>query len=166
MAKVGKKAKKRAKSIASTGVASVKVPKSLKATEASSPTRKLKRVKALVQKRRQSPTDEAALLKLQLQATVTENGRLLDETKQALEQQTATADILKVIASSPIETTPVFAAIARSANRLLGGFSTAVFRFVGDTAYLGAFTPVNAEADAVLTSHFPRPVAGFEAAEM
>jgi two-component system, NtrC family, sensor kinase len=166
MAKLKKKAKKRAKRIASTDVASVKIPKSLKATKAGSPTRKLKRVKASIQKRRQFPTDETPLLKLQLQAAVMENGRLLDETRQALEQQTATADILKVIASSPTETAPVFAAIASSANQLLGGFSTAVFRFVGDTAYLGAFTPVNPEADTVLTSHFPRPVAGFEAAEM
>src|SRR5258708_39819261 len=57
-----------------------------------------------------------------------ENARLFDETQQALERQTATAEILKVIASSPSDTTPVFEAIASSAKRLLGGFSTAVFR--------------------------------------
>ena len=58
-----------------------------------------------------------------------ENTRLFNETQEALERQTATADILKVIASSPSDVTPVFEAIASSAKRLLGGFSTAVFRY-------------------------------------
>ena len=59
-----------------------------------------------------------------------ENVRLFNETKEALERQTATADILKVIASSPSDVQPVFEAIVASANRLIGGSSTAVFRFI------------------------------------
>src|SRR5205823_7798350 len=67
-----------------------------------------------------------------------ENTRLFNETQEALERQTATAEVLKVIASSPSDTTPVFEAIASSANRLLGGFSTAVFRFFGGSVHLAA----------------------------
>ena len=63
-----------------------------------------------------------------------ENTRLFNETKEALERQTATADILKVIASSPSDVQPVFDAIATRAKRLLGGFSSAVFSLVDGIA--------------------------------
>jgi GAF domain-containing protein len=95
-----------------------------------------------------------------------ENARLFNETKEALERQTATADILKVIAGSPSDTTPVFDAIATSANRLLGGFSAAVFRFLEGSVHLAAFTPVNPAADAALRPDFPKPVDEFEPFEL
>ncbi len=56
---------------------------------------------------------------------------------------------------------PVFDAIATSSNRLIGGFSTAVLRFVGDELQLAAFTPTNPKADEALKASFPRPVAEF-----
>jgi GAF domain-containing protein len=90
-----------------------------------------------------------------------ENARLFNETREALERQTATAEILKVIASSPSDVQPVFEAIAVSANRLVGGFSCTVVRFVDGTAYLKAFTPTTKEADEILQASFPQPVAGF-----
>jgi two-component system, NtrC family, sensor kinase len=101
----------------------------------------------------QSFADQAAI--------AIENARLLIETNEALEQQTATADILKVIASSPADVQPVFDAIATSSNRLIGGFSTAVLRFVDDELHLAAFTPTSPKADEALRSSFPRPLSEF-----
>ena len=95
-----------------------------------------------------------------------ENVRLFNETKEALERQTVTADILKVIASSPSDVQPVFDAIATSANRLIGGFSSTAFRFIDGVAYLKAFTPTNPAADEVLQATFPRPVSDFPPFQM
>lgn len=91
-----------------------------------------------------------------------ENARLLAELRAAQDRETATADILKIIAGSPSEVKPVFDAIARRANALLGGFSTTVFRFIDGTAHLAAFTPTNSAADEALKKMFPRPIADFE----
>jgi two-component system, NtrC family, sensor kinase len=95
-----------------------------------------------------------------------ENVRLFNETREALERQTATAEILKVIASSPSDVQPVFEAIASSANKLLGGFSSTVFRFIDGIAHLKAFTPTTPEADEVLISTFPRPAADYAPFQM
>ena len=70
-----------------------------------------------------------------------------NELKEAREQQAATAEILKIIASSPSDANPVFEAIATSAKRLIGGFSAAVFRFVADVGCLEAFTPIRPATD-------------------
>jgi signal transduction histidine kinase/DNA-binding response OmpR family regulator len=109
-----------------------------------------------------SATDIALAQTFADQAVIAiENVRLFNETKEALERQTATAEILKVIAGSPSDVQPVFEAIAAASNRLIGGFSTAVFRFVDDTVHLVAFTPTNSEGDAALQRMFPAPLANF-----
>jgi len=74
---------------------------------------------------REGAFGEAEVTLLQTIATgmgvALENVRLFDETHEALQHQTATADILKVIASSPSNVQPVFDAIVAS---LLGLFGT------------------------------------------
>jgi two-component system NtrC family sensor kinase len=95
-----------------------------------------------------------------------ENARLFNETKEALERQTATAGILKVIASSPSDVQPVFEAIVRSANTLIGGFSSTVFRFIDGVGHLKAFTPTTPAADEVLRATFPLPVSDFQPFQM
>src|SRR5580698_5304892 len=95
-----------------------------------------------------------------------ENTRLFNETREALERQTATADILRVIASSPNDVQPVFDAIVNSATRLIGGFTSTVHRFIGDALHLVAFTSTNAAADAALKASFPRPLAEFPIMEL
>ena len=90
-----------------------------------------------------------------------ENARLQAELRAAQDRQAATAEILKVIASSPDDVQPVFEAIAESAKRLLGGFSTTVLRFIGEELHLVAYTPTSAEADEALKTSFPRLLAEF-----
>jgi len=87
-----------------------------------------------------------------------ENARLFNETQEALERQTATADILKVIASSPSDVQPVFEAIAERSNRLIDGLSTAVYSIVDGIMHLMAFTRTSPEADAALQASYPRPL--------
>jgi len=69
-----------------------------------------------------------------------ENMRLFNETKEALERQTATAEILKVISSSPTNVRPVFDAIVESCTRLLGCNHSTLRVVRGDQAEFAAST--------------------------
>jgi GAF domain-containing protein/DNA-binding response OmpR family regulator len=67
-----------------------------------------------------------------------QNARLFNETREALERQTATADILSVISRSPTDVQPVFDAIVETALRLLPSRFTALLCRDGDSFRLGA----------------------------
>jgi GAF domain-containing protein len=86
-----------------------------------------------------------------------ENTRLFDETKEALEQQTATSEILRVISQSPTDAQPVFDTIAARAKRLCDARECAVFRFDGELIHLVAQADTDAAWASVLRSAFPRP---------
>ena len=84
-----------------------------------------------------------------------ENVRLFNETKEALERQTATADVLKVISESPTDVQPVFDAIAERAKALCGATISGVARFDGEWVHLVAYQGVSAEADEAMRNVFP-----------
>jgi hypothetical protein len=60
-----------------------------------------------------------------------ENVRLFNELKESLEQQTATSEILGVIASSPTDIQPVLEVVAENAARLCGANTASIFMLVG-----------------------------------
>jgi len=68
-----------------------------------------------------------------------ENARLFGETREALERQTATAEILKVISSSPTDVQPVFDAIVRSGVHLFQGVGVTLRLVNGDRIERAAF---------------------------
>ena len=111
--------------------------------------------------------DQIALLKTFADQAVIaiENVRLFTELQTsnrelttALDTQTATSDILRVISRSQTDVQPVFDAIVASAVRLLEAFSGTLTRLVGDQIELVAFTSTDPAGDTTLKAAYPRSV--------
>ena len=108
--------------------------------------------------------DQIALLKTFADQAVIaiENVRLFTELQAsnrgltaALDTQTATSDILRVISRSQTDVQPVFDAIVDSAVRLLGAYSGVLTRIKGDQIELGALTSTNEAGDAAARALYP-----------
>jgi GAF domain-containing protein len=80
------------------------------------------------------------------------------QVTEALERQTATSDILRVISSSPTDVQPVFDTIVRSATRLCRAVAAAVFVTDGRTLYEPANYGGAPEALAAARAQYPRPL--------
>jgi GAF domain-containing protein/DNA-binding response OmpR family regulator len=84
-----------------------------------------------------------------------ENVRLFNETREALERQTATSEILKVIASSPSDVQPVFDAIVRNAVTICDGMFASVFRYDGELLHWAASHKLAPAALEMLRATYP-----------
>ena len=84
-----------------------------------------------------------------------QNARLFNETQQALERQTATAEVLKVISESPTDVQPVFEAIAERAKTLCNASIGAVARLDGGLVHMVAFHGASTESTDAMRRAFP-----------
>jgi signal transduction histidine kinase len=87
-----------------------------------------------------------------------ENVRLFNETKEALERQTATSEILRVISASPTDVQPVFEVIAASAVRLCDGYFSAVFVSDGVRVHVRATHNLPPEWQEAVAEVYPAPL--------
>jgi transcriptional regulator with GAF, ATPase, and Fis domain len=77
------------------------------------------------------------------------------ELTTALDTQTATIDILRVMSHAQTDVQPVFDAILASAVRLLQGYSGVVTRVAGDQLDLAALTRTTDAGDAAVRALYP-----------
>jgi len=83
--------------------------------------------------------------------------QLTQSVNEALEQQTATSEILRVISQSPTNVTPVFQVIVEHARRLCDGVFANVVRLDGGLMHNMAHHGFSPEAEALLRQQFPMP---------
>jgi GAF domain-containing protein len=122
-----------------------------------------RRIQELTKELAQSRGELAEAQKQQA-ATAGVNTRLFEEAqtrntelRAALEQQTATSDILHVIDSSPTDIQPVFDTIVENAKRLLNAYSAGVMTLAGEEIHLRAFTTTGEAGDDTLQELRLRP---------
>src|SRR5215831_5032666 len=90
----------------------------------------------------------------ELELELKRRDRLLTE---ALEQQTATSEILRIISGSPTNAQPTFDAIAECATRLCDAVNSLVFCYDGELLHLAAHHNVIPERLEAVKQAFPRP---------
>ena len=88
---------------------------------------------------------------------VTDVARLTRERDEAREQQTATAEILRVIRASPTDVQPVFDMIAESASRLCEAQFCFVYRFDGQLLHFVAHHSVSPKVVEINRRAYPQP---------
>src|SRR5262245_42932800 len=111
-----------------------------------------------VSKKKKSPrTTELSQLKKELKR-VTDRLESRDrELAEATERETATGEILRVIASSPTNLQPVLETILADAVRLCESHNGAIFTFDGEVFHVGAGFNITGELQAYRQAHPIRP---------
>ncbi len=91
-------------------------------------------------------------------AIAIENVRLFHATQEALEQQRATSEILRVISGSPTDVQPVFETIVRSVRGLCGATFSGVYLLDGEMLILAAAEGMSPENLAAFAAGYPRKI--------
>src|SRR5215475_4257206 len=103
-----------------------------------------------------SPTDDLASAERRNQELTKELSRAKGELAEAREQQAATAEILRVISSSPTDLQRVFAEIATSAARLCDAYDALIRQVDGEVLRIvGHHGPIPAAGTLPLTRGLP-----------
>jgi len=87
-----------------------------------------------------------------------ENTRLLNELRESLAQQTATAEVLNVISRSAFDAQPVFETIIKNAAQLCQSVLSAVYRSDGELVHLVAHDQFSPDSVAAVRAAYPVPI--------